>query len=214
VILEMLTHNMRCRGIPKEYTDWIRIKVEGRSTVLSFDDFSTEAMRIGQGLDQGCPLSAVAYLFYNTDLLEIAKGGRGESVIGFVDDTNLLAEGDDLQSALAKLTDMMTRAGGAQEWARDHNCTFALDKFGLMGFTRKHRRDPTMAKKTRPLPRPTVRIGRHIIQPTTRHKVLGVPIDQELCFKEHVNYTLQKGNKWMEGTGDWRRCQRGSQLST
>jgi hypothetical protein len=202
VILERLTHNMRCRGIPKEYTDWIRTKVEGRCTVLSFDDFNTEAIRIGKGLDQGCPLSAVAYLFYNADLLEIAKGGRGESVIGFVDDTTLLAEGDDLESAFGKLTDMMTRAGGAQEWARDHDCTFAPDKFGLMGFTRKREKDPTMAKKTRPLPRPTVRIGQHVIQPTTSHKFLGVLIDQELRFKEHANYALQKGNKWM---GRYRR---------
>ena len=28
------------------------------------------------------------------------------------------------------------------------------------------------------------------------HKFLGVLIDQELCFKENINYTLQKGSKF------------------
>ena len=29
------------------------------------------------------------------------------------------------------------------------------------------------------------------------HKFLGVLIDQELCWKEHVNYALCKGTKWV-----------------
>ena len=29
------------------------------------------------------------------------------------------------------------------------------------------------------------------------HKFLGVLIDQELCWKEHINYMLHKGTKWV-----------------
>jgi len=29
------------------------------------------------------------------------------------------------------------------------------------------------------------------------HKFLGVMLDQELCWKDQVNYALQKGTKWV-----------------
>ena len=33
------------------------------------------------------------------------------------------------------------------------------------------------------------------------HKFLGVLIDQELHFKEHINYALQKGSKFVSQYG-------------
>jgi len=33
------------------------------------------------------------------------------------------------------------------------------------------------------------------------HKFLGVILDQELRWKEHVQYALQKGTKWVTHTG-------------
>jgi Reverse transcriptase (RNA-dependent DNA polymerase) len=109
IILDRLTHNMRKRGIPAEYTDWIHRKVEGRLKTLRFDDYSNPEISIEQGMDQGCPLSAIAYQFYNTGLLEIVQPPSGEDCIGFVDDTTIIAEGKDLKEAFGLLTYMMTR---------------------------------------------------------------------------------------------------------
>jgi ribonuclease HI len=198
IILTRLIHNMRLRGIPQEYTEWIRRKVQGRRTTLHLDDYCTALMAIERGMDQGCPLSAIAYQFYNAGLIEIAHRTSGEDCVGFVDDTTVTAEGLDLHDAFAKLERVMTRAGGALEWADTHECTFAVEKFGLMGLTRRRERDPTKDKKTRPLTRPSINIGRHVVKPTESHKFLGVIIDQELRFKEQVNYALQKGSKFVE----------------
>ena len=49
MILEWLLHNMCGRGIPKEYTEWIRRKVENRSTTIALDDYTTPPMLIPQG---------------------------------------------------------------------------------------------------------------------------------------------------------------------
>ena len=46
VILECLIHDMRSRGIPEEYTGWIKRKVEARHTTICFDDFNTAAIEI------------------------------------------------------------------------------------------------------------------------------------------------------------------------
>jgi ribonuclease HI len=197
IILERLTHNMRRRGIPVEYTEWISRKVQNRLTTISFDDYTSVARLIGRGMDQGCPLSAIAYQFYNGDLLDIVRGRKGENSVGFVDDTTIMAEGTDLEEAFEKLTDIMTRPGGAYSWAAKHDCQFAVEKFGLMGLTRRREKNPMKPSKTRPIARPPIKIGQHTVKPTPTHKFLGLIMDQELRFKEHVNYALKKGEAYI-----------------
>ena len=60
IVVETLIHNMRKRGIPKQYTDWYQRRLETHKTVLSFNDFQSDPFNIPIGLDQGCPLSPIA----------------------------------------------------------------------------------------------------------------------------------------------------------
>jgi len=39
VDLDQLDHEMRRRGIPGEYVEWMRRKLNGRATNICFDDF-------------------------------------------------------------------------------------------------------------------------------------------------------------------------------
>jgi Reverse transcriptase (RNA-dependent DNA polymerase) len=196
-ILDRLTHNMCRCGVPVEYMDWIDRKVRNRLTTVSFDDHTSVARLIGRGMDQGCPLSAIAYHFYNGDLLDIVRGRKGEDSVGFVDDTTIMAEEADLEEAFGRLTDIMTRPDGAYSWAAKHDCHFAVEKFELMGLTRRREKNPTKQGKTRPVQRPPIKISQHIIKPTTTHKFLGLVMDQELRFKEHANYVLKKGEAYI-----------------
>jgi len=113
IVLKKLIHDMQCRGIPKEYTDWIKRKVEHRCTVTALDDYVTAAMEIPWGPDQGCPLSGVAYQFYSTDLIETSEKSNSEDCIGFIDDTTIMAEGMHIEEVFKKLESVMTRQGGA-----------------------------------------------------------------------------------------------------
>jgi Reverse transcriptase (RNA-dependent DNA polymerase) len=131
IILDWLTHNMHRHGVPVEYTDWICRKVRNRLTTVNFDYHTSAAWLIGRGMDQGCPLLAIAYQFYNGDLLDIVQGKRGEDSVGFVDDTTIMAEGANLEEAFGRLTDIMIRPGGAYSWAVKHDCQFSVEKFGL-----------------------------------------------------------------------------------
>lgn len=74
ICIERLVHNMRKRGIPKQYTDWTYTKLKGCRTVLSFNDFISVAQVINDGCDQGDPLLALYYLFYNADLAGLSEG--------------------------------------------------------------------------------------------------------------------------------------------
>ncbi len=55
VDVDMLIHEMLMMGIPVQYTDWLRRRLEGRKTVLTFDDFKSLVFKVTNGLDQGDP---------------------------------------------------------------------------------------------------------------------------------------------------------------
>src|SRR5882724_8607076 len=128
---------MRKRGVLREYTNWIACKVSGCHTTLKFDRFESEVFPLSKGLDQGCPLSGLAFQFYNADLIDISVPGNGEDAMAFMDDTLLQARGESLRVTNEQVKRMMTRKGGGLEWSLMHQCEFAIDKFRVMGLTRR-----------------------------------------------------------------------------
>jgi len=71
VVPERLVHNLHKRHIPKRYTEFLAGMLEDRTTYLKFDDHSSEAISINNGIGQGNPLSMVLYQYYNADILDI-----------------------------------------------------------------------------------------------------------------------------------------------
>ena len=131
-----------------------------------------------------------------------------------MDDTAYIATAETMEEAATKLKDMMERRRGAFEWADSHNCSFAVDKFALIGFTRAKkkvaaRRRPRTKAEARQtgnkekkheyqlLERPSIALRGTQIKPSKSHKFLGMVIDQELNFKEHAAMALAKGMKWV-----------------
>jgi len=102
VMLGQLLCDMRSRGVPAEYTEWIKCKVVGRTTTLSFDRYASEHIALPRGIDQGCLLSGILFQFYNADLIDICELGGDEMAVVIVDDTLLLAHGKTLSEANKK----------------------------------------------------------------------------------------------------------------
>jgi len=82
---------MRTRGVLRQYTNWIACKVSRHHTTLKFDGYESEALLLSKGLDQGCPLSGIAFQFYNSDLMDIRRPHNSKDAIVFMDDTLILA---------------------------------------------------------------------------------------------------------------------------
>jgi hypothetical protein len=91
---------------------------------------------------------------------------------------------------------MMTERGGGLEWADTHDCKFAIKKLAYIGFTRHCKTDPMGTKATRPIVRPPITFRGITIPPSSYHKFLGMLLDQEPRWKEHINYVLKKGTDW------------------
>jgi hypothetical protein len=86
-----LLHNMRKRGLPMEIIDWTASYLTDRKTKIRLFEGLSEEFDVLTGIPQGSPLSPILYLFYNADLLEIARSN--ELVTGYIDDTSFLVEG-------------------------------------------------------------------------------------------------------------------------
>jgi hypothetical protein len=183
VDINRLIHNMRKRGVPREYTEWMERRLGNRHTTLTFDDYETEAFIVENGLDQGDLYSGVCYLIYNSDLLEIPIIRIGEWILLFVDDAVIIVTGKDFTETHEKLRNIMNRAGGVFEWAKDHNCEFGIEKFQLLDISRKHIPHQLNPKKKIPMPRRALTLGDQHIPSKETAKFLGVIVDNKLNWK-------------------------------
>jgi len=80
----------------------------------------------------------------------------------------------------AKVKHMMMRQDGGLNWAMAHQSDFALDKFGIMGLTRRRERNWLGNPKTRPTQRHRIFLHGVKVPAVSTHKFLGIMINQEL----------------------------------
>lgn len=160
-------------------------------------------------MDQGCPLSVIEFLFYNVNLLDIARPQEGSLTLGFIDDVALVARGKSFEEVNEKLKDLMERLGGALEWSEQQNAEFKIEQTALICASCTWVPDPSRRGHKMLAPRVPITIRGHRIEPLSSHKFLGVIIDQELCFQEHAAYALAKGTKYVQACGRMTRPVKG-----
>ncbi|TFY52504.1 hypothetical protein EVJ58_g9980 [Rhodofomes roseus] len=202
-IPERLFHEMRKLGIPETVVGWLRRKLQGRQTRLSFDDFISELFEILSGIDQGCPLSVLLYKIYNLMLLECADEQNGEMALGFIDDVAALAIGRNLESTTRTLKRYMERRGGAKHWSRTRNSRFETSKLNLV------HADPSLSAADMG---PPLVLADGTVQPSEAAKFLGVWVDRKLTFKRQAEYALKKGTTWLMQFGRLARPKGGLSL--
>ena len=159
--------------------------LEGRSTVLKFNRYTSEQTIIDNGIGQGNPLSMVLYQYYNVDLLDIPDC-KGESAVAYVDDAFMLASGKNFQSAHQKLCNLMEKQRGVINWSTMHSSLLEYSKLALINFASRH-------KKTN---NPSLALTHRTIKPTDSTKYLGVIVDRHLNWKAQQSHMVEKGTKW------------------
>jgi ribonuclease HI len=91
---------------------------------------------------------------------------------------------------------MLHRPGGALEWAKEANCEFEVDKFALVGFSRRQIPKPLEPRKLQPEPQYSIKVDTHMVKPTRTAKFLGVHMEQTLSWGAQIVAALEKGTKW------------------
>jgi hypothetical protein len=180
-----LVHNLCKRGIPRRYAGFVAGMLEDKTTFLRFNNHTSDAISINNGIGQGDPLSMVLYQFYNADILDIPRHSN-EAAIAYVDDMLIMATAGDFDTMHRILTDMMTRDGGVNDWSKTHNLLLEHSKLALIDFVHRNNRKE----------RPPLLIQDTMVQPSASTKYLGIIVDQHLNWKAHHAYAVEKGTKW------------------
>jgi hypothetical protein len=131
------------------------------------------------GLPQGSPLSPILFLFFNADLVQHKLGENGGS-IAFVDDYNSWITGP---SAEANRDGIQAIINRAIQWERWSGATFEGDKTIIIHFTRRPERIDTS---------PFTIKGETVV-PSGTAKILGVVMDTQLQYKQHITKATTKG---------------------
>lgn len=91
---------------------------------------------------------------------------------------------------------MMEREDGVLDWARQHNCSFGVNKFKLVDFTRRRKHIPGQTK-TELIRGPGVNIGSFEVKSEPHAPFLGALMDKALRWKEQHAVMLKRGQGWI-----------------
>ena len=193
---ERLLANMQARNIAPEYRNYVDMILTQRQIQLRFNDHISAPFSPENGCCQGCPLSMLLYAIYNAPLIWIADTNTpNECIIGYVDDTTLLAGGKDLSEAYNTLKSMMERVNGVFDWSRTYNSPLEMNKLMLVNFTLSHEK----ADNNRVLIlEHNQGNGQNMVwvQPSLHAKLLGVILDARLTWAAHHKKVCEKAVKW------------------
>ena len=105
---EKLIMNMHTRNLAPEYCDYVNMILTQHQIQLKFDDHISLPFSPENGCCQGCPLSMLLYAIYNALLIRTTDSSNpNECIIGYVDNTMVLASGKNLKETHGTLKDMI-----------------------------------------------------------------------------------------------------------
>jgi len=179
VYKERLLQRLRARRIPSSLCRWVDAFCFDRTATLSVNGYDSKKQGLPQaGLPQGSPLSPILFLFFNADLVK-KKIDSNEEALTFVDDYTAWVTGS---SAEANIEDIQRIISKATTWKRRSDVTFEEEKTVLIHFTRNDAR----------LSNATVNIKGQEVQPATEVKLLGVVMNMELRYRNHMALAVTK----------------------
>ncbi|KAF6514240.1 hypothetical protein HZS61_006496 [Fusarium oxysporum f. sp. conglutinans] len=180
VFKDRLLQRLEAKGIPKGLVKWIDAFCSNRSATIVVNGYTSGRRDLPQaGLPQGSPLSPVLFLFFNADLVQCKIDAKGGS-IAFIDDYSAWVTGLTAEANRVGIQAVIDRA---LEWERRSGATFEEDKTVIIHFTRHHERTDES---------PYTIKGQAII-PKKSGKILGLVMDSELRYEEHVKEAATRG---------------------
>ena len=167
-------------GITDRNYAWIKSYLSNRLQYIQIDENSrTEFCVVKCGVPQGSILGSLLFLLYVNDL---KNASSVLDPIVFADDTNLLYT----HSNILKLFSMNEELASINQWFTSNKLFLNANKAKYSFFHKPSKKDDI------PLMLPKLTISNHVIERQEFIKFLGVLLDENLNWKEHIKYTENK----------------------
>ena len=161
---------------------WFQSYLQQRQKICKIAGTSSNAQTLHCGVPQGSNLGPLLFLIYINDLPNCLETTHASM---FADDTNLACEGDSSEQIEQKLNNDLNNV---QTWLTSNKLTLNKEKteFMIIGSRSK------ISNLSR---NPNIVIGNHSVERVQDKKVLGVKIDKELKWKDHIDAQCKKISK-------------------
>ena len=153
--------------------------LEGRKQFVKSGDIESYLLSVLCGVPQGSVLGPLLFILYIND---IANCSNFENIL-FADDAALLLAADNIKGLKKQINNEVKLL---HEWLITSKLTLNLSKTKYMLFANKNVLSKKMRKKFR------ITIGKYTIHEVEQIKYLGVILDQNLNWGNHVEYLITK----------------------
>jgi hypothetical protein len=174
---KILLSKLNCYGIRGIANKWVGIYLSGRKEFTTYNGSNSATTNIKCGVPQGSILGPILFLLYINDLGTISPT---VSPIMFADDSNLFMSGNNLYSLSNSLNREIPTL---LEWLRANRLSLNVDKTQAMIFGRKNNTVPNDIN---------IMIDGKKLEIVSQTKFLGVILDSNLSWKQHISYLKTK----------------------
>lgn len=175
ILLQKLDH---C-GIRGQLHNWFSSYLCNRKQFCVINEVASSKLTMSHGVPQGSILGPLLFLIYMNDLANVV-----ENLKLFADDTNVFAAG--------KTPEELETLGNSDlasisQWMKANKMTINLEKtcYTIFYGNRNHRYNINL------------QIDNHIVKRTSSTKYLGITIDENLNWSEHINNLCNKLLKYV-----------------
>ena len=148
-----------------------------RTQYVQYDGFESEKGPLSCGVPQGSVLGPLFFLIYVNDMI---KACPQLELVLFADDTNIFAQGKNIADLYNQVNSELEELN---RWFRCNKLTLNLKKTEYMFFGGPRQQE---------VPQATLKIGGEQIKRVDGARFLGVWVDHELKWTEHINKVRNK----------------------
>lgn len=179
---EILLSKLKLYGLSEETYAWFKTYLTQRRQFVSISDIKSNLKPITCGVPQGSILGPLLFLLFINDLPLYTEGVNAEL---YADDTTLF----DVQNSLTDVEQNLQEAlRKLSIWCKRNGMVINTDKTKLMLITTSQKRQRMENVDL------NLKFGNQSLGTVRYEKVLGVSVDQNLSWTEHVKYLSKKIN--------------------